>query len=294
MNRCVMALILLFLVPIQSVELVAQDAPKAVKRLVVKRRARLPEVVRPLRGLMNDLIEEGESVLVSPFHYSSQDAANTVMSVALLGVVHVRDPELLGGVRAGKSDFLDFLLSPGDVIGNPVVGIGAMATLYSLDFPGKTPHLKDTLETAMHSGMITSSFVLGTQLFVQRESPELGNYQGFHSSLFSLGHHDYRSFPSLYTAFAFSTATTFSEAYPDTSFVPILSYGLAALVGWSQAYDNKHWVSDVVAGAMLGTYTAHHVGAYRRSKNTRQATQPLSLRLGSPVGLLGATATLKL
>jgi membrane-associated phospholipid phosphatase len=33
----------------------------------------------------------------------------------------------------------------------------------------------------------------------------------------------------------------------------LLSYGLASIAGLSRIYDDKHWASDVLLGAALGT-----------------------------------------
>lgn len=34
------------------------------------------------------------------------------------------------------------------------------------------------------------------------------------------------------------------------------TYGAASLVGWSRVYEDRHWTSDVVGGALLGIATS--------------------------------------
>ncbi|MCF6341460.1 MAG: phosphatase PAP2 family protein [Bacteroidales bacterium] len=63
---------------------------------------------------------------------------------------------------------------------------------------------------------------------------------------------EYTSFPSGHTSTAFALASFFSSVYKDKIWVGILSYGIATGVGLSRIYDNKHWASDVLAGAALG------------------------------------------
>lgn len=58
------------------------------------------------------------------------------------------------------------------------------------------------------------------------------------------------SFPSGHTSAAFSTATSLTYAYGWKAAFP--AYGLAILSGLSRIADDKHWASDVVAGAFLG------------------------------------------
>ena len=70
---------------------------------------------------------------------------------------------------------------------------------------------------------------------------------------------DYQSFPSGHATSAFAAAAAVSletaEWWPKTRWIigPIL-YGGAALVGVSRIYDDKHWASDVLMGAAVGTF----------------------------------------
>jgi membrane-associated phospholipid phosphatase len=64
---------------------------------------------------------------------------------------------------------------------------------------------------------------------------------------------DYRSFPSGHTAEAFASAEFLREEYKDKSpWYGYLGYGMAVTTGCLRMYHQKHWVSDVVAGAGLG------------------------------------------
>lgn len=61
---------------------------------------------------------------------------------------------------------------------------------------------------------------------------------------------DHYSFPSGHTSSAFATATSLSYSYGWRAGIP--AYSMAALTGLSRIADNKHWASDVIAGAFLG------------------------------------------
>jgi membrane-associated phospholipid phosphatase len=80
----------------------------------------------------------------------------------------------------------------------------------------------------------------------------------------------FQSFPSGHTSSAFATAAAVSaeigRIYPKTRvWVKPLLYGGAGLVGISRTYNNKHWASDVVAGAALGTFTGWKVVRYNHT-----------------------------
>ncbi len=62
---------------------------------------------------------------------------------------------------------------------------------------------------------------------------------------------DRRSFPSGHTSHSFTVATVFNELYGPKIGVP--AYLVAAVVAVSRINDNKHYLSDVIFGAGLGT-----------------------------------------
>jgi membrane-associated phospholipid phosphatase len=77
----------------------------------------------------------------------------------------------------------------------------------------------------------------------------------------------YRSFPSGHTLAAFAAAAAVTSEtsgwWPATRWVigPTLFTG-AALTGASRMYDNRHWASDVVVGAGIGTFAGLKVVRY--------------------------------
>ena len=67
------------------------------------------------------------------------------------------------------------------------------------------------------------------------------------------------SFPSGHTIAAFSIATVFATRYARHRWVPWLAYGLAASVAFSRVTLQKHFTSDVFAGAVLGYTISRYV-----------------------------------
>lgn len=66
------------------------------------------------------------------------------------------------------------------------------------------------------------------------------------------GSDNQRSFPSGHTSSAFASATLLSYQYGWK--LGIWAYPLAGFVGLSRVADDRHWFSDVVAGAYLGAW----------------------------------------
>ena len=100
--------------------------------------------------------------------------------------------------------------------------------------------------------------------FLDRENAnDFGFGRGF-------GRDEYRSFPSGHTVAGFAAAAAVvSETdrwWPDaTWYVAPVMYGGAALIGVSRMYNNKHWASDVVMGAAIGTFAGLKVVGYHHS-----------------------------
>jgi membrane-associated phospholipid phosphatase len=97
--------------------------------------------------------------------------------------------------------------------------------------------------------------------------PNPDNWQPFRG--FSAGD-KYRSFPSGHTVAAFAAAAAVSSEtsrwWPGAIyFIGPAMYGGATLVGVSRMYDNRHWASDVIMGAAIGTFAGTKVVRYHRT-----------------------------
>jgi membrane-associated phospholipid phosphatase len=102
------------------------------------------------------------------------------------------------------------------------------------------------------------------------------------------------SFPSGHVtaafAFASSIATDLRTMHPQAARIaaPLL-YGSAALVGAARMYDAKHWASDVLVGAGVGTLAGRVVVAYAR-RNPRGRLERLAGAVAVAPAPDGATA----
>jgi membrane-associated phospholipid phosphatase len=83
---------------------------------------------------------------------------------------------------------------------------------------------------------------------------------------------DYQSFPSGHSVAAFAAAAAVtnetSRWWPNLKWVigPIM-YGGAGMVGVSRMYNNRHWASDVMMGAAIGTFAGNKVVRYHHRTN---------------------------
>jgi len=98
------------------------------------------------------------------------------------------------------------------------------------------------------------------------------------------------SFPSGHTTVAFAAATVFAMEYKDKPLIPIISYTAATLIGISRITENRHWFSDVVAGAVLGYFTGKQVvdnyHRYAKLKAPLQKKDTVVFNLDYRMGIL--------
>lgn len=83
-------------------------------------------------------------------------------------------------------------------------------------------------------------------------------------------HEEYRSFPSGHAVagFAAAAAVTAETArwWPKSKwYVGTAMYGGAGLIAATRMYGNKHWASDVIVGAAIGTFAGLKVVRYHHS-----------------------------
>ncbi|MFI5245656.1 MAG: phosphatase PAP2 family protein, partial [Gemmatimonadales bacterium] len=111
------------------------------------------------------------------------------------------------------------------------------------------------LEALALSGTVTG----GIKGLAGRARP-FADPSGPASWAFARGIHDarYQSFPSGHAtaAFAFASAITAQldrDRSPLARWAGPVLYSLAAVTAFARTYNNKHWASDVIAGAGVGT-----------------------------------------
>lgn len=84
------------------------------------------------------------------------------------------------------------------------------------------------------------------------------------------------SFPSGHTTLAFAMATVIADETHDGWSDPLV-YGAATLTAFARVNDDRHWVSDVLAGALVGHLSARWFS--RRQGSLTVAPQAVGLSL---------------
>jgi undecaprenyl-diphosphatase len=146
------------------------------------------------------------------------------------------DQQMFSGIRDGwHSPAMDVVMLAVTQAGEDYTALGSGVALYL----GGGPRLKRAAALATCSYLGATVVLLGVRAVVNRPRPEDPDPGWLDSS-----------FPSGHATSYFATATVYALKFPRL--VPYLGAG-GALLALSRVYLGRHWPSDVLAGALLGT-----------------------------------------
>lgn len=229
-----------------------------------------------------------KEAFLKPFHMSGRDWAAAGKFALVLGALSFADrpvQELALDMRNTNQGLVD-VSHQVTRFGGPYV-VYAMGALGAYSFLLKKEKLQTTtllsVQAFITSGLLerTVKLIAGRQRPFIISSAKGGPEPIFHGPVYVLRERREdrvgSSFPSGHTTAAFAVATVFSETYKNKPWIPVVAYSAASLVGVSRLTENKHWLTDVVAGAALGFLTGKQVVKnYRRfaSQRTAKAQKP--------------------
>jgi membrane-associated phospholipid phosphatase len=173
----------------------------------------------------------------------------------------------------------------GNRFGNPLVGSSLIALGYAAGRATGRPGLALASKRAAAGFLATGIVTQSLKWAVGRPRPELGpdSDELRPGSLDS----DHQAWPSGHTSAAFSLATSVAME-SDNAWVGALAYGLAGVTGWSRIAADRHWTSDVVAGAVVGTLATRATIRWLEARQAGDETPALAIGPG------GVTLTLTL
>lgn len=112
-----------------------------------------------------------------------------------------------------------------------------------LGLKGRSDNRFQLLTADAMAGAVTATLVMSTKYLIGRLRPD-GSVNN--------------SFPSGHTATAFLGAELFDIEYGDSyPWLSAICYSAAAFTGYGRILNNRHWGSDVLAGAGVGILSAH-------------------------------------
>ena len=135
-------------------------------------------------------------------------------------------------------------------MGQPEIFATIPAALFLGGLIGHRPEVRRAGERIAASLLFAGALAVGTKAALGRVRP-FASEEPFDFKPLSGAD----AFPSGHTTMAFTLATALADEVhrPAVSVALVLA---ASATGWSRLNDNKHWLSDVIAGAGLGVTSA--------------------------------------
>lgn len=202
------------------------------------------------QAIENDSL--ANKTVVPKFNYKPLLIPATLIGFGLLGIENHNIESWNKQIREEVTEDIDEKITIDDF--SQYAPMAAVYGLNAIGIEGKHDFADRSLIMAT-SYLIMSSTVLGLKSVTRVERPD-GSSRN--------------SFPSGHTATAFAGAELMWQEYKDKSiWYGISGYAVAAGTGMFRMYNNRHWLTDVAAGAGIGilsTKIAYWVHPYLRNK----------------------------
>jgi membrane-associated phospholipid phosphatase len=231
--------------------------------------------------------KDTSGILAAPAHWSGRNwlfFSGTVAAVAALGfVADVPIRRFSQDNKSSAADEFTKIVEPlGAEYSVAVLGAYGIAGFVFQDAPAKDIAIDGAMTSILAAGIISpvSKRVIGRSRPRQGEGAD--SFHPFNSN--------YDSFPSGHATQAFAIASVIS-AHSDKLWVSISAYTLASFVGYARIYHDAHWVSDVSAGALIGTVVGHGVVAINTRLRAGDKTVRITLTPLADKGRRGAGLT---
>jgi membrane-associated phospholipid phosphatase len=208
-------------------------------------------------GLGSDIL----AYYTAPLHWSGGEWAIFAGVLASTGIAYHYDADVrthfVGPAVTSSSSSHDLE----DAVPTLAFIVGTWGYSALIDNDAGRSEAWQMVEAAGLSGV--TSYAL--QFAFAREGPDTTNdpHEWFKGGL--------GSFPSAHVTGAFAVGTVFAESGSDDFRLlrRFLGYGLGVGTAYARLHHNQHWLSDVVAGAALGTSTGFFVMARHEQRQLR-------------------------
>ncbi len=210
------------------------------------------------------LLKDTGHVLSAPIRWKMRDWALFGADTAVvIGTAAVLDRPIQKVVQRNRGEAANTVASIFNPLGNEyalvIPGGFYLAGMVWHDNKAKAVAQDSVAASLVEAGIITPTVKLVVGRSRPKEDEGAYRFNPFSGQgVFSSGH----------TGEAFALASVIAEHY-DPLWVKCTAYGIAGFVGFARVVDNAHFLSDVVAGALIGTAVGQAIVRFNKQERLR-------------------------
>ncbi len=219
------------------------------------------QISREIRyDLINGTLNNTGRVIASPLKFGLKQWAYTGAAAGVIALSITQDDFFYSKLRGREGSPINGLATyVGEPFGNPMYTATSALGIYLIGKGLNQDRLSEPALLAVQSIAISGASAMFFKLLFHRQRPYEGSVADSKTWFGPSFKSDNLSFPSGHTTTAFAIASSLSTYYKGNNEVRLVLYSLATITAWSRIHDNKHWFSDVVAGAILGYFVGHTI-----------------------------------
>jgi len=204
------------------------------------------------RSFSSDMEEVWDAftyTLSSPSRWDSGDWVTAGLITGGLAASTLFEEDLRQSIQGSRGRVGDVLERVGYWYGTPLVTVPATLLTYGAGVAFDSGGMRDTGMMMMDVLLLVGLVQQPARMIAGRARPELGE-DHFSFSPFTT-RNDHASFISGHAWSAFGISNIVARQI-DQGWAYVTFFSLAGISGWSRLYADKHWLSDVLAGSILG------------------------------------------
>jgi membrane-associated phospholipid phosphatase len=224
-------------------------------------------------GYISSYWYNGVHLATSPARWTVDDWARCGGAIAISAVVISMDEAISQPFFDWQTDFAKKFGDAGEVLGSGYVQFSITGLALGA---GALAHSKPLINFGLdnlQAQLFTSGLTLIVKELTHRARPEEG--EGAYKWYGPFKGSGNQSFFSGHTSLSFCTATMIYLHSHRKWWVGVLGYTMATGIGVSRMQKEKHWASDVVVGAAVGTAVAAFV--YKQQQKRRENNKKLAV-----------------
>jgi len=234
-------------------------------------------------SLFRNLKEDVAYAVTSPSRMEKKSALITFGIIGAGAAIYSQDEKIRSYFQDRRTSSSDNISEIAVNFGDGLYDLGFLAVYGGSGYLIGNEKMQETALLSLESFIVANTVGTAAKIGLGRSRPYTEDGSTRYSA-FSTDS-DHTAMPSGHTISAFSIASVFAEEY-ENPVVDVIAYGLASMVGIQRIYSDKHWASDVFAGAVIGIVSGKSIVYLHKKKDAGSVyLVPMSLQGGQGVGM---------